>query len=254
MTWAALPLREPGAVISNIDYQTRPDVGGKSNQWAMFRHRDNRIWEARIDGGTEHQTFEVDEQQYSFLITLSSTGCRPCRFLSRTLESAKRTVSRFANLKLVNYSRLVVDAAGTTEHPRPGAIGVFRMVVQESRQTYGHSGVAQREINGVAYIDGESIVVLPTSNELFMILTGVCHTDTVALVQHGINEISSDGQALGLMQGYNLQPVALPNLTAREVEQTVTNLRDDPMVQIFTDLQGGGYIRPRRNERVVDLD
>lgn len=250
-----LPLRQPGEVISTIRY--RPETGGDANNQrfiALFRHRDNRIWQARLS----QQSITVAGHTYEHNAVVSCSGCRSWTFLSETMDQSKRTVSSFANLNLDAYRRLIADANGTSDHPIAGDIGVFRIRVARPsvRQPGVRTGTVTVEITGIARIDGAQIIVFPVADELAGILGSVCASGTLALVPQGINEIPNETSTGGFLttQGRGLRGVQVPVVNDDELTQAIQRLRSDTLEGAVSGLTTGRYATTHRShERVLDF-
>ncbi len=253
--WRALPTRQPGEALSKIEYRMEPVDEQRGERYATnFRHRDNRIWQARIEE-LQPPTY-LDDSRYTHMIELTSAGCRTYTFMSLSLDQAKRTINRFANMPMLNYNRLISDAQGTTEHPRPGVVGVFRMRTQhQERLAGGRTETRQSEINGIAYNDGAQIIVFPTTAELTEILAGACATGTTALVPQGINQIQAPDQPMSFATNNDVRRMQLPDVVQDEVEAAIQRLRGDTTAGTLSRLQAGEYVAtPRqREERVLDI-
>ncbi len=253
--WRALPTRQPGEALSSIEYRNNREAGQSGTRYiANFRHRDNRIWQALLTNGLSVYVGD-DSDTYNWNIELSSAGCRPWRFMSMSLDQAKRTVSRFANLNTGLYNRLIADASGTTEHPKAGSVGVFRMRFARQNTHEGRSETHHAEIDGIAYIDGTSIIVFPTSPELFSILSSVCAAGTVAFVPQGINQIVEANQPLSFVGYTDVRNTPMPDVSQADFENALSRLRDDTAEGALTGLRVGDYVAtPRvREDRVLDI-
>lgn len=249
--WAALPTRQPGEVISSLDYRVDTTPAGRQHT-VLFRHRDNRIWQGRIVN--DPQT--VGNHAYSYVAEVSCAGCRSWLFLSSLLDQCKRTISRFANLDLAMYQRLVADATSTSEFPLPGDVGVFRMRLIRQEQQHRGAAIVQSEMTGVARYDGGQIVVFPRSPELLAILSSVCASDTIAIVPTGINEIPGEDATPGFAVGYRqaLQGIAPPQLDDTELHAAIGRLRDATAASVLSGLRAGEYTTTqRRYERDIDF-
>ena len=252
--WAPLPARQPGEALSLIDYD-----GSKTEQSCSFRHRDSRIWHARI----VNQPKEWNDETYPYVITLTSTGCRACHFLSMRMDQAKRTAGRFANMSLAMYRRLVVDAAGSTEFPVEGHIGVFRMqlVSQRARSrarqqlmTGNTNDLVTSEVTGIGRHTDQSIEVFPQSQELRDILGSVCQSDTIAIVRNGINEIRADVSSAGFLTGSRdriFDGVSTPEIVDDELVRTLANLQSHTEPD---DTFNNSFYTASSRQRVIQLD
>lgn len=250
--WGALPTRQPGEVISQLDYRVETSPAGPRHV-TTFRHRDNRVWQARIIN--EPQT--VGQHTYPWMSEVSCAGCRSWVFLSMSLDQSKRTLSRFANLSLAMYERLVADASGTTDKPIPGVVGVFRMRIPQLGNRSA-TDPTHTEITGVARYDGGQIVVFPTSPEFTSILSSVCASDTIALVPTGINEVPSEDTPVGgFMLGrhrHAYNSLAAPELSEAELNEALGRLRDGTAERVMSGLRAGDYTTTRhREEREIDF-
>lgn len=249
--WAALPTRQPGEALSNIDYRVEEGSSGKRHV-AAFRHRDNRTWDAKIVNDPQY----VNGQSYPYMAEVSSTGCRSWVFLAPSLEQAKRTVSRFANLEINMYRRLIADASGTSEFPIPGEIGVFRMMlVHQERNHSGQTVTRRSEVTGVARYDGTQIIVFPRAEEIRELLSGVCSAGTIALVPTGINEISDEPEQPSFLVGQRTpyRGIATPQVGDDELNAALNRLRNDTVDTVMSGLQRGEYTTTERHERTIDF-
>lgn len=248
--WAALPTRQPGEALSNIDYRVEDGATGKRHV-ATFRHRDNRIWEAKIVNDPQ----SVGTGTYPYMVEVTSAGCRSWVFLSPSLDQSKRTVSRFANLEITMYKRLTADASGTTDFPISGDIGVFRMTVIRQIRIHGGQSSSRGEVTGVARYDGSQIVVFPRAEEIRSLLSGVCATGTIALVPTGINEINDEAEQPSFLVGQRnpRQGVAAPQVGDDELTAAINRLRNDTVDTIMSGLKRGEYTTTERHERTIDF-
>lgn len=249
--WAALPTRQPGEALSNIDYRVEEGVSGKRHA-ATFRHRDNRIWDAKIVNDPQY----VNGEAYPYMAEVSSGGCRSWVFLAPSLEQAKRTVSRFANLEINMYLRLIADASGTTDFPIAGNIGVFRMVVvHQDRAQNGTTTRRRVEVTGIARHTGTNIIVFPQSEEIRELLSGVCSAGTIALVPTGLNEIVDTQEQPSFLVGQRTpyRGIAAPQVEDEELNAALNRLRNDTVDTVMSGLQRGEYTTTARHERTIDF-
>lgn len=252
--WAALPTRQLGEALSNIDYRVEDGSSGKRHV-ATFRHRDNRIWDAKIVNDPQY----IAGDSYPYMAEVSSAGCRSWVFLAPSLEQSKRTVSRFSNLAVVMYQRLIADASGTNDFPIPGQVGVFRMTLsQQVRDIRGRSAAAitrHSEVTGVARYDGTQIIVFPRAEEIRELLSGVCSAGTIALVPTGINEISdaSDQPSFLVGQRTPYSGIAAPQVGDDELNAALNRLRNDTVDTVMSRLHSGDYTTTARHERTIDF-
>lgn len=242
--WAALPEREPGEVLRDINFRT--DDG---RIMAQFRHRDNRIWSAVISPLTD-----INFRNYDYTIQLSSGGCRTYRFVARVVNTAKGVVQRFANMPLELYERMVADAQPTTDHPRSDDIGVFRMQVVKQRRAGpgGYRTETQRYmISGLGRVDGNSITIFPNSEEIGEILLTVCPQGAQPLVPQGINELDRNR-----FNRSALDTTDVPDLEEDEVAEAISRSFNDDLETALAGLDNGSYEAPRpraREERALDI-
>lgn len=250
--WAALPTRQPGEALSNIDYRVEDGVSGKRHV-ATFRHRDNRIWDAKIVNDPQTVNGEV----YPYMVEVSSTGCRSWVFLAASLEQGKRTVSRFANLEINMYLRLTADASGTSDFPIPGNIGVFRMVVVHHDRSANGTTTTRRcvEVTGIARHTGTNIIVFPQAEEIRELLSGVCSAGTIALVPTGINEIVTTPEQPSFLVGQRTpyRGIAAPQVGDEELTAALNRLRNDTVDTVMSGLSRGEYTTTQRHERTIDF-
>lgn len=245
--WVALPTRQPGEAISQLDYRiTQSPTGGQ--HVTMFRHRDNRVWQASIANNPQ----TVQHIVYPFTVEVTCGGCRPWVFLSLSILQSKQTVSRFANLAIGLYRRLVTDASGTTDFPVPGVVGVFRM-----RLDTQPGDAEPTEVTGVARYDTGRIIVFPRSQELTAILSTVCASDTVAIVPAGINEIPTDADRGVFMvaqrnqRGRSSMPLQVDD---DELSGALSRLYDGTAERVLARLQTGECTTTKHREaREIDF-
>lgn len=94
---------------------------------AIFPHRDGRLWTATIT----RLARAIDAGQ--LLLTFTSSGCREFRYICRSIEIARATALRFANMPLSVLELLTAEAEGTTSHPRPGQIVYTPLILPNGR-------------------------------------------------------------------------------------------------------------------------
>lgn len=201
MSWGTsvnvIPPRQENEVLREIRFHTELDASNNPTDRVsgQFRHRDGRIWSARIlplEPDARRPAF----RRQAFLLALTSGGCRQYTFISRRLQNAKSTVLRFSNLPLPVYERLTADAKGTSTHPRSGEVAVFRLHVIK-RATSGHfvarSELTRYDVDGIGRYEQDKLVVFPDSAELAAILDQCCADDDVrSLVPEGINSLPAE--------------------------------------------------------------
>lgn len=253
--WGALPPRQPGEAISSLHFRGEPNPTTLRHvHVSHFRHRDGRIWEARVTSGDE-VCILVADVLYKNSLELTAAGCRSIQFLSRETSNALSTACRFSNLRMDLYTRLIADAQGTTDHPRSNEIGVFRMnVVRHEQEARGRVVTLRYTINGIARLENGRISVFPVSSELAEILANVCAKDTIALIPQGINEISGD-TSRSINTGHGHTGTSVPTLTEDEVDQAIGRLRNDTSERARSGIASGDYVPTTRHreERVIDI-
>lgn len=259
MSWVSrttLPDRQPGESLRDIQFHNEMDESNQRTDRVVgnFRHRDGRIWSARIvpiPANADRWPFPDD----AFMLTLHSGGCRRYQFMAGTLPSAKRTALRFGNVAIAEYERVIADAHGTTEFPRSDAVGAFRIQVVK-RVSQGFTQETQRYTrDGIGRIEQDRIVIFPDVHELEEIFDNLCAPQTVPLIPEHINSLGAESvftdsaiaeAASILSDDMDLDPsdVVLSNF-------------DDSIDEALAGLSNGTYrtptIRPRE-DRVIDLD
>lgn len=253
MQWRALPERQPGEVLRDINFRVELDNGQRTDRvTAQFRHRDNRVWVARITSLNDPHL-----PRYNKAVQLSSGGCRNYRFVAHDLPMAKQVVQRFANLAEEHYDRLVADAQSTMDYPRSDDIGVFRMSVAKQRRAGwgGHRTETRRyTIEGLGRVDGNTITIFQTSEEIGEILLLVCPRGVQPLVPAGINEITPT--AGPRFNRSALDETEVPELDEDEVQAAIARSFDDDLETALTGLHDGSYSAPRprgREAREIDF-
>ncbi len=250
--WAPIPDRQPGEVLSEITY--RAEMEGERNTGrlrAEFRHRDNRVWQARIIPLPPGDA-QTHISGHTHVVNLDSAGCRPVRFVARDVNRARQTIQRFANLHIELYERLVADARGTSSHPRSDNIGVFRMqVVKQVRQPGGRTETQRYDVEGIGRHDGDCIVVFPLSSDLEAILEECCARGCLPLVSAGVNALHPDRFNRGVLDTAAVDPV-----DQAVVDAAVLRGFDDDVDTAIAGLRDGSYTIPQpraREERDLDI-
>jgi len=250
--WAPIPNRQPGEALTDISYRAEMEDNRQTGRVvAEFRHRDGRIWQGRIMP-LPPGSVQTHITGHTHTIALSSGGCRQFRFIANGLSSAKRTVLRFANLPLDVYDRLIADARGTTDHPRPDDVGVFRIqVVKRHRRPGGRTETQRYEREGIGRLEGSIITVFPHSEELQDILGLCCSGSSLPVVPSGINELNPVG-----FSRTELDEATVGQVDEDAVDAAVLRGFDDDLVTALAGLEDGSYTIPRpreREDRAIDI-
>ncbi len=251
MSWTnatPVPQRQPGETIRDIPFRHELDGQNQKTNTIVgrFYHRDGRLWQARIvhaPSNVEDWRFEND----SWILTMSSGGCRNYQFLSANIGSAKKTALRFANIPLENYQRLVADAHGTTDFPRPSIYGIFQVKVVQNNAT--EAGVVETQsysLRGIGRIDNGTIVIFPLAAELEQIFDPVCDNDTVSLIPVDINRVSNTP---GIQQA--LEEIE-EDMQQFDVDEILSRNFADTPEDAVRNFNNGATFR-QREERVIDI-
>ena len=263
MTWS-VPRRQAGESLRSIDFRNERDSLGEVTARVIgsFRHRDNRIWQARIvplPPDTARSIFPTA----AFVLTLSSAGCRDYHFIAESLASAKRTALRFGNVRMADYERLIADATGTSDYPRTDDVGFFCMrVVKETQgivtMRVNRSSHSQEDVFGLGRIEDGKIIIFPDHYELDIILTGIADSSSQPLVPEDVNSVNG------------LSPFSARRTSARDLDDAMEDMgisdavirevlqrnRNDSVATAMAGLSSGTYTTPTlraRDERVIDL-
>ncbi len=259
MSWvsrAMLPDRQPGESLRDIQFHNEMDENNQRTDRVVgnFRHRDGRIWSARIvpiPANFERRPFPDD----AFVLTVHSGGCRRYQFMAGTLPSAKSTALRFGNVDLQDYTRLIADARGTTEFPRTDDVGAFRIQVVK-RESHGFTQETRRYTrDGIGRIEQDRIVIFPDVHELEEIFDNLCEPQTVPLIPEHINSLG----AARVFSDSNIAEAAAilsDDMDLDPLDVVLSNF-DDSIDDALEGLSNGTYrtptIRPRE-DRVIDLN
>lgn len=263
-TWGTpLPPRAPGELISSLSYlrvPTNPDTTSTS-----FRHRDGRIWAVRVAPVTDQRLTSALGLRWVAQIT--SSGCRAVSFVAGTRDAVQKSVLRFANLVPEIYDRVIADAVGTHDFPRPGRLGVVRMEIAEDRplsvqhiRQRREASTAYETVTGLGRIDGATIILFPTVAELTDLLDRCLTDGTQVLIDRNVNVPGHDphfSNQVAERARFDLATRQLAN-EPDEMEAHRTAAQAHLGTEdLFDRIQSGELILPaprERNDRAIDLD
>jgi hypothetical protein len=259
MSWSSditLPERQPGEALRDIQFHNEMDEHNRRTDRVVgnFRHRDGRIWSARIvpmPDSDAHPQFLFG----SFVLTAHSGGCRRYQFISSALSSAKQTALRFGNVRLAVYDRLIADAQGTTEFPRSADVGAFRIhVVRRLSRGFTQETVRYTR-DGIGRLESGRIVIFPDAHELEEIFDDICAVNTVPLIPEHINSLGANST----FHDPSTVEAAAYLGTDMVADPTTVVLRnfDDSIDDALAGLSNGTYRTPTiqpREDRVIDLN
>lgn len=260
MSWGSrttLPDRQPGETLRDIQFHNEMDEHNQRTDRVVgnFRHRDGRIWSARIvpiPANVARRPFP----DAALVLTLHSGGCRRYQFMSGTLPSAKSTALRFGNVSLQDYERLIADAHGTTEFPRPDDVGAFRIQIVKRRIVAFAPETHRYTRDGIGRIEQGRIVIFPDIHELEEIFDNLCAPRTVPMLPENINSLGANSSFLS--PAIIAAAVALGDDMEMDYTDTVllSNF-DDSVDEALGGLSNGTYRTPTirlREDRVINLD
>jgi len=254
----SLPERRPGEALRDIRF--RNEIEPTTNERTQrvvgnFRHRDGRIWNARIVPIPPQEGLPFQGPGYQ--LTLTSGGCRNYQFVSRSLVSAKQTAVRFSNMQMALYERIIADAHGTTEFPRSNDIGVFRIaVVKTVPVRFQHRETQRYDVEGLGRLEHGHLVIFPQSAELEEIFDEVADEGTFSLIPDTINSPTIDNSLFS--QSATMRDAARDVLSEdeRNIADIVLNNFNDSAEEALQGLTDGTYRIPaprQREDRVIDL-
>lgn len=123
----------------------------QSGYRALFKHLDNRIWQAVIS-----------KTGADWSLALTSAGCRPYNFFAPSVGKVRNTANYFAHLGRELYCRLVADARPTQAHPDTGvSVVVLAMPLDTQAATARHD----RALTYMGKVNTDNTITLYPSNQ-----------------------------------------------------------------------------------------
>lgn len=206
MSWGRKP--EPGGVtvsrrknasspvevtFSRVPLATQSEDGKKRvfehSAFAVFEHRDGRIWTSRTLPILKANP--LYNEHYRLLTRITTAGVEPVRLLSTRLQSAKTSISCFANMPIDRYRIITADATGTLDNPVTGR----EVKVQLTDETRNETQVRWGRV------EGAMVVLYPTQGEINEVLDTTIDPETEVLEryiqEHGLADLSDDGEWRG---------------------------------------------------------
>lgn len=232
-----------------------------------FRHRDGRIWAVRIAPVTDARLTAA--HGFRWVAQITSSGCRSVSFIAATQDAVRKSVLRFANLIPDIYERVIADAVGTHDFPRDGQIGVVRMEIAESRppsvtdirhRRDSSTAVTYDTVTGLGRINGSTITLFPTVDELTDLLDRCLTDGTQMLLDRNVNVPGQDPHFSNQVAAR-----ARIDLASRQLNTDLDGMDEHRAAvqnhlgteDLFERITSGELLLPtprQRNDRAIDLD
>ena len=251
-------------MITNLTYQRLPN---SDTYTTSFRHRDSRIWVVRIAPVTDPRL--IATLGLRMVAQITSSGCRTVSFVAGTQDALRKSVLRFANLIPEIYERVIADAVGTHDFPRPGQIGVVRMEIAEARamtvvdlrhRRDASSTLRYETVTGLGRIDGPVITLFPTVEELTELLDRCLTDGTQVLLDRNVNVPGQDPHFSNQVAAR-----ARVDIATRQLDTDLESMEEHRAAvqahlgteDLFDRIQSGELFLPaprQRNDRSIDID